>query len=534
MSKKKRNAIDEEVELRKNVENILLLKESEQNPKDKIFIEYLNYIFKKGSTQQSIVLPVRKRDGIQFKYLKDFIDILHMIFKKSKNERDILYQTEKSGLSFELNNKFKSLELFIKKRNIQFYKDKLFDKILFIMYTYYHDLNKTLSDSLTFYSYCLGLIIPTTNMIRIVLYNFLKIKFKKFFEKFKFNQFCPNFDSQNCLNLILLFFQNITNNKFEILVIYALLIFKYEYIFRGYEQDINAKILEDSVEKTYVIVKEKTLNNCIILEYIFSYFIQNLKNNINNSQGNNENKRISTNNIINIQNNEEEPDNEEEIKINDNNEIPNYNIKVNLSSKQKKNNVINEKSNDIMAKSNDETLNINNINENSNFNNIKKNPDISIFHQTGNKIDQKEVYKQNSEKEQNINGPKERQIDLKISKQKTQVNDVKEEISLEKIKQNYTINEKESDIPASVKIDISNNNISSDKSKRDINNQINLNNYNNYNTDNKKNINDTNKNELEKIDETQKNDSTQSSEIQRLIKDLEKMKNYYGRREERK
>lgn len=229
---------DEEA-LMENVNKILKLDESTLNPTDIIFIEYLKYIFTQGFNQESLTLPVKKKEGVPFKYLSSFVKVLSKLFDKKENERDILYQTETTDLSNELKNIFLSLDKFLEKKNIIFNTFNLFDKIIYIMYNYYNGIKNKLSDLLTYYLLCLNFFIPKTNMIKIILYNFLKQKFQKLFGKLDYKNYCPDFESNNCLNLIISFFEKISKSKLEILVVYATLIFKYDEIFIKYKNDIN-------------------------------------------------------------------------------------------------------------------------------------------------------------------------------------------------------------------------------------------------------------------------------------------------------
>jgi len=459
-----------EDELIKCVQKISMLNLTEQSPKDKIYIEYLNYIFTRGFTKKSLVLPVKKRDKIAFQYLVNFVKILSILFGLKKNERNNLYQTKRSDLSQELKTYFSNLYTSIKKSDITFNKNKLYDKILFIMYNYYNELNKTLSDSLTYYAYCFGFIFPEANMFKFVLYNFLKTKFLKLFEKYDFNGFCPNLQSNNCLNLLLLFFKNTANNKLEILAIYGLLIFKYEYIFREYEKDISIEILEASAIKTYDIVKEKTLDNCIILEYIFAYYIRNLENIIKNYKENEINSII--NNIS--EQNYEKREKIDENKNKKNNEISNNDKKLNLNIDQSENNFLNKNTNDVQRKNIKETP--------KNEKSMKRNPNNPI-----------------SLKSENITEDKENIDEKGLQKEQTS-NDYKEI----QFQQNMQTSNEEKEMP----ID-KNNTIESPKKEEDLITKI----------DSVDKINGNDKKDHAIISVPPKIDSNQSTEIQ--IKDLQ-------------
>ena len=97
------------------------------------------------------------------------------------------------------------------------------------------------------------------------------------------------------------------------LCIYALLIFKYKEIFRHINEEIDKTILEKSVKQTEFIVKEKTLKNEIIVEYIFLEFINNLKYNM----------KFKNKEVI-----KEEKNNEDIVEVNKNEIKKESNLKV--------------------------------------------------------------------------------------------------------------------------------------------------------------------------------------------------------------
>lgn len=99
------------------------------------------------------------------------------------------------------------------------------------------------------------------------------------------------------------------------LCIYALLIFKYKEIFRHINEEIDKTILEKSVKQTEFVVKEKTLKNVIIVEYIFLEFINNLKYNM----------KFKNKEIIKVEENNEDivEVNKNEIKKESNLNVPN-------------------------------------------------------------------------------------------------------------------------------------------------------------------------------------------------------------------
>ena len=73
---------------------------------------------------------------------------------------------------------------------------------------------------------------------------------------------------------------------------------------------------------------------------------------------------------------------------------------------------------------------------------MKNNPDISLFQESENKIEKKEVSEKSPKKEQTVNAAREDQISPKISQQNIPEDNEKEETSLEK-KQNIKSPKKE-------------------------------------------------------------------------------------------
>ena len=270
---------------------------------------------------------------------------------------------------------------------------KLKDKVFIFFYTYFFGLSKTLSGSLTFFFYCLGFMIPKLNTLKLLLYNFLKSQFPSFFKRFDFKEFCPDLQNNNCLNLIMLYVENTAKNNLETLFIYALLISKYEYIFRSYEKDIEPKILEESVNQTFTIVKKKTIGNQVIGMYIYSYFHYYLQSNLESQEND-----IEKNNISNDEKKYCEEKNEEKIRnvVKDKNEIkeenPQYNQLNDITKSQQEEN--DKKSTTVRCLKDStnneikEARNIDKKNEKFLMNDVKKDTGISLSKNCQKKINE--------------------------------------------------------------------------------------------------------------------------------------------------
>ena len=285
MSKKKKKLIEETEDILNKAKKIVSLEESIKEPSDKSYIQCIKFIFTKEFTLASLSLPIPKKEKESFQYLKTFVNVFDILFNKNENERYKLYQSEISSkaLGIDLFNSMQNLRTFAERKNVGYFKSNEFenlnDRVNFIFCNYLKGMANTLLGTLNLYFYYLGFFIKSIKPLNFLLYYFLQVD--EIFKQFEYSEFCPDLNSNNCLNLIILFFESIVKEPIEILSIYALLIFKYQYIFRSIDDCIGISVLEKSVKETVYIVKEKTLKNRIILEYIFYEFIRNLKDNIN-------------------------------------------------------------------------------------------------------------------------------------------------------------------------------------------------------------------------------------------------------------
>ena len=322
MKGKKMTAIEEENDVLKKAESIASLEESIKDGNDKLYIAGIKYLFTKEFTKTSMSLPTRKKEKESFQYLKTYVNALDILFKKDENERHKLYLSKitPKELGIDLFNLIQNLKTFSKRKNLgNFDIASLVDlkvSVNYVFCNYLKIFDNTLAGALNLYFYYLGYFIESVDTFNLLLFYFLRLN--DALGKFEYKEFCPDLKSSNCLNLIILFFQSVVKKPMEILTVYALLIIKYQYIFQDIDDGIEISILKKSVEETVSIVEEKTLNNKIILEYIFNEFIHNLNSNINPiySQESNEPKKEEKK----IE--ETNKDNQEEIVKNDQENTP--------------------------------------------------------------------------------------------------------------------------------------------------------------------------------------------------------------------
>lgn len=341
MSKKRMTAKEEETDVLMRARYIVSKEETVMNSSDKSYINCIKYIFTKEFTEPTLSLPIDRSEKDSFQYLKCFVKIFDILFSKDETERCKLYHSEVSPklLGNDLFNLMQNLEKLAEKKGLGKFNlnnpndiiklADLKESVNFIFCNYVKNMGNKLYSFLNLHFYYLGFFIQSINTFKLSLYYLLQDNDK--FKHLGYKEFCPDLQKSNCLNLIKLFFKSIVKESIEMLTIYSLLIFKYEYIFQDIDYDIGEEILEIAAKKTLVVVQEKTLNNDIIFEYIFLEFINNLNTYINKGnliriqkekskiiEQKNEGKRIEVPNKDNIK--EEVKDIKNEIIDNNKNE----------------------------------------------------------------------------------------------------------------------------------------------------------------------------------------------------------------------
>ena len=487
MSKKYMRANEEENNLLQKVEKILSLDKSTKDSSDKIFFQYIKFIFTKGFNRVSLSLPVKHKEKESFQYLKNFVNIFTELFTENENNRHKLYQSEISPneLGNMLSNYLQNLDNIVSKKKL--YENNLANldgSVNYIFSNYLKDISNTLSGSLNLYFYYMGKLIPSIKSLNLLLYYFLQVD--KIFEQYDYDDFCPDLNSTNCLNLIKLFFKNVSikSNRIETLSIYSFLIYKYQYIFKNIEDGIEDSILEKSVMQTVNIVQEKSLQNNIILQYIYSEFKNNLEKNI-------ESKKTAFNETKNNYEEKEEKKIEESGKLNVNENIELSYNKIENQDKEHLNEV---------AKGKEKII----INEGE-INNIKSQEQIL----------NKDGKKENSQ----LGESREAKNDLKFSKEKDSLNEKSKDRRISQIEEKCKQDEIEKDNSKTVE----NNNNNNGKKESTISNQIiNENNYNSYSEKSSDNTKDDKNDYIKEKNETNNSlifeNEPKPPEIQNLIK----------------
>ena len=264
MSKRKKSKLDENQEMEKKVNFIINIPEKEQLQDEMRYISYIKYLFTKEFKDKCITIPVKTKEKEPFKFLKQYVDLMFAIFQKKKKERIELYQSNPKMIQdYEIQQLINSLDFMVNKLKIKTQLAGMKGQV-FLLNVYYLYLSQYIS---------------SINIVKHLFYFMIKDKFKEVFKTMNFDDFCPALENETCLNLILLFFENVVKGNMEILFIYALLIFKFEFVFSDFEDKIISKdILEDSAIKTFECVKKVTLSDSLIFEYTHTDYLENLRN----------------------------------------------------------------------------------------------------------------------------------------------------------------------------------------------------------------------------------------------------------------
>ena len=458
MSKKK---IDEAEDMLKRVTNIISHEEEAKDLNDKSIIQYIKFIFTKEYVLENFSLPVTREEKDSFQYLYNFVKIIDSLFQKKEKERNGLYNNviTSQELDIDLFNDIQDMKRLIGK--IKLDKAKMTDLSIEVHIAFSNYL-KTMEDALIGFLnlsfYYLGFFIPSINTFNLLLFYFVQVT--ELFKRFQYKDFCPDLNNANCLNLILLFFKNI-KKPIEILVIYAILIFKYQYIFLHYDNVIERTILKRSVNQTVNIVKQKTLKNSILFEYIWLDFFKNL--NINNNKEDNFKNTGSPNNNNEIKEQEnsdneyeveeelnkiKEKENENSTSIDNNNSSLNGTKETNISNLtineqngdsnlKNENNTNEDKENNLVGTQSNQLYNIENLIQE--MNEMKKENDkrfeelIKKNEEREKKFDNllKELTKKDEEREKKFEEERKKNLELEeeVQKQKSELNEIKTQLN---------------------------------------------------------------------------------------------------------
>ena len=191
--------------------------------------QFLNYNFTNEFKNKALTLPVKKNEKESFKFIEQYVSLVYSLFKLKKEERITLYSSpipltkDYNNISQNINQLNKIID--DKKEYIyEILKDKQNPMNIIMIYLYNHinDQQKTLVNKLDEFHFYFIFYVTSTSSLKFLLYSIIKNQFSDVLEKFDYQDFCPNLNKEACQNLIILFFENIQNEKREFLFIFAL------------------------------------------------------------------------------------------------------------------------------------------------------------------------------------------------------------------------------------------------------------------------------------------------------------------------
>ena len=308
----KKKKSEEENKILGEIKEILNLKE--KTKKDKAIQTFVKFIFTKEFKNSEISLPAKRRDKDAFNFLKKYIELVHSLFQLNQKERTELYDTDPSlGNNYNIYQIIERLNKLIEKKyedvsELEKNDKNLLNKIKQYLLNIISHQPISLFSQIDKYHFYFIYYTPSICVVKLLLYSILFNKFPDVLNKFSYSDFWPDLENEICQNLIILFFENIKNEKRELLFIFALLIFQFHRIFSNKEYtNISKNILQYSAKKTYEYLKPKGLKCPLLFECTYTkflYYLDNiimqlnqkeLKNQISNLIINNNSKLNSSN-----------------------------------------------------------------------------------------------------------------------------------------------------------------------------------------------------------------------------------------------
>ena len=133
-------------EILEKVKFIISIKEENQSPEDKLFIEYIKFLYMNEYKSNKLIWPIKYESGetikVKMNYIRNYVDVLYFIFKSNFKERNEYYlKNNQSILGNDLMNKLSNNDNQLK-NNLQFNKGKLIDKVKILMWSYLNANNK--------------------------------------------------------------------------------------------------------------------------------------------------------------------------------------------------------------------------------------------------------------------------------------------------------------------------------------------------------------------------------------------------------
>ena len=298
MSNKKHN---EKIESIKediiNGANKLLNKKEGLSEKDKSFNQFLLYVLADKYTISIKKENIHKWDKSSLQIMKKYIQILNVLYEFDDKKREEIYNKSLEQINdSSLNRIIKEFQFLINKTKndfIQYSKEKN------IIYLKLDEILSGQKQNLFYimdrYQINFSKIISEPDILKFIFFKIYRWKYINNNWKIDLKNYYSNFNDETCLNLVLLFFEELDEIK---RLIYLSLIFNFDSIFKG-KVNYSKELLKRAIDETYKNISIKLIDDKNINSIIQNY-LDNLKNGLsfikNNikTKSNNEDEKTST------------------------------------------------------------------------------------------------------------------------------------------------------------------------------------------------------------------------------------------------
>ncbi len=281
-----------------NGANKLLNKKEGLSEKDKSFNQFLLYVLADKYTISIEKENMYKWDKSSLQIMRKFIQILNILYEYDDKKREEIYdksleQINDSSLNrlikefqFLINKSKKDFTQFSKEKNIIYLK---LDKIL-------SGQKQNLFYIIDRYQINFSKIISEPDILKFIFFKIYRWKYINNNWKIDLKSYYSNFNNETCLNLALLFLEELDEKK---RIIYLSLIFNFDLIFKGNANiKYRKELLQIAIDETSENINKKVIDDKNI-NFIIHNFLDNLKpkpfikNNIQ-AKINNEDEKTNT------------------------------------------------------------------------------------------------------------------------------------------------------------------------------------------------------------------------------------------------
>jgi len=353
MSKKKN---DEEIESIKDDivigANKLLNRKEGLSEKDNSFNEFLLYVFADKYSINIEKVNMNNWDKNALQIMRKYIQILNTLYEFDDRKREEIYNKSLKEINdTSLNGRIKEFEFLINKTKNNFNQ---YSKEKNIIYLKLDNILSGQQQNLFYiidrYQINFSKIISEPDIMNFIFFKINRLNFIKNGWKIDLNNIYSNFNDETCLNLVLLFLEELDEKK---RIIYLSLIFNFDLIFKGKAHiNYSKELLQRSIDETSENINKKVIDEKNINTIIHNY-LDNLKNGISFIK-----------NSIQTKNNEDEKNNTDAKSYNEKS-IAEESININEINKLKSKNFgkDNEYNGDIISNNSSNVLTLEKIKE---------------------------------------------------------------------------------------------------------------------------------------------------------------------------